>query len=148
MVSLSAVTCPYCHSTSYFDSSLECGHCTACGKIIYSEGASKIQGAVVGSPAYAKQYTVVLDYSFRGMEFNRTIIVNISGPVSRQVAVNVHEPVSVTLPEGEYQFIAQVHVDAGVNSTDITGSKMVNLHSDTTIYLETSGLFSRRLTIR
>lgn len=73
--------------------------------------------------------------------------MNISGPISRQIAVNVNEPLLVKLPEGQYQIIANVHVSAGVNSTDVMGSKMIDLHSSTKVSMNASGLFSRKLIV-
>lgn len=91
---------------------------------------------------------MTIKYFKTSYEFNRTITVSISGPENRQIAVNVNEPMRITLKEEEYHIIANVHVSAGVNSTDVIGNSKIKLNSNKNISIEASGLFARKLTIR
>ena len=151
MVSLKVANCPYCQSTSYFATNKTSGYCSECGKLIYFDKSDNIEFTEVANKSLTSQkaqtYTLFLTYSKRGPECSRTIIVNINGPERMQVAVNLNETTKIALMPGQYQIIGQCHVTAGVNSTDIVGSLVVDMRCDRRVNIETSGLFNRRMTI-
>lgn len=146
MVSLQAVECPYCHGTSYFASGLEDGHCTGCGRIIYAASDTTVE--FTGDAPKAEMHELTIRYVKRSYNHSRTMMVAVKGPVTKEFAVNIDESMKVALPEGEYQVIGTVHFDGGVNSTDTVGSKVIDLRGDVTVEVETTGIFSRRMTFR
>lgn len=146
MVSLQAVDCPYCHKTSYFISVLNSGYCTNCGKIIYATSNEQVLTEVVNNDVpKPKTYNLTVCYAKRGYSYSRTMIVTITGPERKEFAINIDESIKVTLPEGEYQLIGRVHLNGGVNSSEIIGSKMIDLRRNTTVNVETGGLMNGRL---
>lgn len=90
-------------------------------------------------------HDLTIRYVRCGISHSRTMLVVITGPERKEFAVNVGESMKVTLPEGEYQIIGTVHVNGGVNSADIIGSKVIVLSKDLTVEAETRGVFSGRI---
>lgn len=149
MVSLQAVGCPYCHGTSYFVSGSESGYCTNCGRIIYVMSTEQTTVEFMGDDGTEiKTHDLTVRYVKCGINHSRTMMVVVTGPERKEFAVNLGEPMKVTLPEGEYQVIGTVHVSSGVNSTDIIGSKTIDLRRNISIEAETSGVFNERMTFR
>ncbi len=146
MVSLQAVVCPYCHGTSYFASDVDSGYCTGCGRIIYATSAEQVTMESTGDDvSTVETHDLTIRYVRCGISHSRTMMVVITGPERKEFAVNVGESMKVTLPEGEYQIIGTVHVNGGVNSADIIGSKVIVLSKDLTVEAETRGVFSGRI---
>ena len=142
MVRIQNVICPYCKANSFFGNDVDSGYCSSCGKIIYADHKEVYDLDVQST---VNKYPLTMTYLRKQGEYNKTLIVTINGPQSRQLALNKDEPISIDLPEGQYQIVANCHVDAGVNSTDVLGSIMVEMNKRHDLTIVAKGLFRREI---
>lgn len=121
-MSPNTVTCNYCGMDIYYDNGMQDGFCIHCGRrLVFDE----IQN---DSP---KLYEITLEY-VKGSSFDQSVEIELDG---KRDFISRSTPLVVKLPKGKHRLIAQVHVSAGVNSTDIRDSFSFDVDSDATYIL-------------
>ncbi len=146
MVQLQIADCPHCHKKSYFESDLNRGYCTYCGKIINPASDSQITVTLPdGYQSAPGTHILTVRYVKRRFDYGRTIMVAVKGPESKEFAVNINESVDVELQDGEYQVIGKVFHTSSVNSAEIIGSINISLRENMTISAESGGIIGSKL---
>ena len=94
MVEVLSMRCPYCSKDVFFPADVESGYCSSCGKIIYTDGASK--SSLTGSTQstarmgfhspHQIEYKLRIVYSKRALSsYNAAAEVVVEGPVSKNI---------------------------------------------------------------
>lgn len=122
-MSPNTIQCGYCDKDTYYNDGMREGFCIHCGrKLSFDEMQS----------TSSKTYDVTFEY-IKGSGFDQSVEIELDG---MHDYISRTQPLTVRLPEGRHRLIVQVHVSAGVNSTDIRDAFTFDVNSDATYVLK------------